>query len=289
MTLLDMQRVFSRLLTDGEFQRAFVAGDESAWAPYELSERELRSLRGLKWDWVNLHSHLLAHGRMEMALKGLPLTQGLVQDQLHKHLDRYCQEYPPVPEAASAVYIEANRMTQFIGRLAAEGLLRPAWAAEVAEYERVMLVLSITAEAADSAAVVAALNGQPDGPAVELTDVVPVAGAHTHVASFRYPLVDILPLLDSGVLPTDVHPADRPLMVLFHKVAGTHQTQTMKINPATAALLELCDGERTVREIVDRLVGTYGSGVERGAVTVLDRLRAAGVIGLRKGAWVCAA
>jgi hypothetical protein len=238
---------------------------------------------------VGLHSHLLAHGRLEMALKGLPLTQGLVQDQLHRHLDRFCREHPPVPEAESAVYIEANRMARFIGRLVAEGALEPAYAAEVAEYERAALVLSITAEAADSAAAVAALNAGAGGPAVELTEVVPVAGPHTHVGTFRYPLVDILPLLDSGVLPTDVVPADRPLMILFHKVAGVHQTQTMKINPATAALLELCDGERTVREIVDQLVGAYGPGVESGVVTVLDRLRAAGVIGLRKGAWVCAA
>jgi len=289
MTLLDMQRVFSRLLTDDEFQRAFVAGDESACATYDLSEPELHSLRGLTWEWVGLHPHRLAHGRMEMALRGLPLTRRLVQDQLHEHLDRYRREYPPVPEAASAVHTEAHRMSQFIGRLVAEGALEPAWVAEVAEYERVMLVLSSTAEATRSAAVVAALNAPADGPTAQRSDVVPVAGPHTHVGSFRYPLADILPLVDSGVLPADVRPAARPLMILFHQGSRTGRTETMKINPATAAVLELCDGERTVREIVHRLVGTFGPGVERGALTVLDRLRAAGVIGLRKGAWACVA
>jgi len=289
MTLLDMQRVFSRLLTDSEFQRAFVAGDDSVYADYALTERELHSLRGLKWDWVGLHSHLLAHNRVELAFKGLPLTAGLIHEQVHRLLDRFCREHPPTPEPESAVYIESNRMARFLARLAAAGELDPVWAAEVAEYERITVVLSLTAAAADSAAAVARLNATNTGPAAMLVEAVPVGGPHTHVGTFRYPLVDILPLLDSGVLPTDVVPTGQPLRILFHKVAGVHQTQTLKINNATATLLDLCDGQRTVRAIVDHLTGVHGPGVEAGVLAVLDRLRSIGVLGLRKGAWVCAA
>jgi hypothetical protein len=289
MTLLDMQRVFSRLLTDSDFQRRFVAGEDAVCAGYELTDRELTSLRGLKWDWVGLHTHLLAHNRMEMAFKGLPLTRELIHDQVHRLLDRFCRDHPPTPEAESAVYVETNRMARFLAELAAAGELDPVWAAEVAEYERVLVVLSITAASADSAAAVARLNATNTGPAAMLAEAVPVTGPHTHVGTFRYPLVDILPLLDSGVLPTDVRPDDQPLRILFHKVAGVHQTQTLKINTPTAALLELCDGRRTVRAIVDHLVESYGPGVEAGVLAVVDRLRTIGVIGLRKGAWVCAA
>jgi hypothetical protein len=63
----------------------------------------------------------------------------------------------------------------------------------------------------------------------------------------------------------------------------------LKINNATATLLDLCDGQRTVRAIVDHLTGVYGPGAEAGVLAVLDRLRSIGVLGLRKGAWVCAA
>src|SRR5437868_6529421 len=104
-----MQRVFSRLLTDKPFQQSFINGAVPPPAMYELTERELDGLRGLRWDRVGLHAELLAHGRLELALKVLPLTSVLLHDQLHGQIDRFCAEYPPVPQAASAVLVEATR------------------------------------------------------------------------------------------------------------------------------------------------------------------------------------
>jgi hypothetical protein len=289
MTLLDMQRVFSRILTDRDFHLAFAAGDESVCAPYDLTERELRSLRGLRWDRVTAHAHLLTHGRLDMGFMALPLTQRLVQDQMHAVLDRFCREFPPVPQAANTPLVEGTRLCEFIGRLVATGELRPAYVADVAEYERNAMVLSTSPEAADSAAAVAASNEWIGGWAGELTESVPFAGPHVRVAAFRYPLVELLPLLDKGETPTDVYPAERPLLILFHKVPGIHQVQTIKINSASAELLELCDGERTCREIVDLMIARLGPNAGTGALMALDRLLATGVLGMRKGSSVCAA
>lgn len=285
MTLLDMQRVFSRILTDPEFHRSFAADDPSACAGYQLTDRELSSLRGLRearWDWVRLHSHLLAHGRLEMGLKALPLTQLVLGERVHAELDRFCREFPPVPEADSTVVVEARRLCRFVARLAEEGALEPAWAVEVAEYERICVVLGGSPQAADSAAAVARRNTEVTGPAAEHPELVPVTGAHTHLAAFRYPLVELLPVLERGEVPADLAPADQPLLILFCKVPGVHQVQTSKVNRKTAALVRSCDGRRTVREVLDGAAGG-DPRVAAGAATVIDQLRAAGVLGLRTG------
>lgn len=289
MTLLDMQRVFSRILTDRDFHRAFVAGDESVCAPYDLTERELRSLRGLRWDWVGLHVDLLAHSRLEMALKGLPLTELVLHKQLHGHLDRFCREFPPVPEANSQLYVEATRLCRFIRRLTAEGTLTPAWGGEVATYEHTALTLSISTDAAESSAAAADLNARWSGSTGDLDAVIPVAGPHVRVVTFGFPLLDLLSRLDDGEVPEQVAPAERPLTIMFHKLPGVYPTQTAKINAPTAALLDLCDGDRTLRAVLDVLVDRFGPRVELGALTAVDRFREAGVLGMRKEAGTCAA
>jgi hypothetical protein len=134
MTLLDMQRVLSRILTDKGFQRSFIRGDEPRPGTYRLTDRELGSLRGLRWDRVGLHADLLALGRLELALRPLPLTSLLLHEQLHRQLDRFCTDYPPVPQAVSALYLEATRMGQFCLGLLREGVLQPGWAADVVRW-----------------------------------------------------------------------------------------------------------------------------------------------------------
>jgi hypothetical protein len=287
MTLLDMQRVLSRILTDKTFQQSFIEGDEPDSATYQLTERELRSLRGLRWDRVGLHTDLLAHGRLELALKGLPLTALLLHEQLHGQLDRFCAEYPPVPQPAGHLYLEATRLCDFAVRLFGEGVLRPTWAVDVVSYERTMLTLAISAEVAASAATVAELNEEwswqvLDWPPEDLGDFIPVGGPHVTVVSFSFPLPDLLPMLDDGAVPASVPQLEQPLLLLFGKVSRG-PVQMIKVNAAAAALAEACDGERTIAGVVDQLSRRFGPGVEAQAVGALGWLRENGVIGLRKG------
>lgn len=286
MTLLDMQRVLSRILTDKSFQQAFILGDEPRPATYQLSERELGSLRGLNWDRVGLHSDLLAHSRLELALKALPLTSLLLHQQLHGQLDRFCADYPPIPLPASQLYLEATRLCDFAIQLIGEGALRPGWAADVVAYERILLRLVHSDEAAASGALVAELNKAtlplvPDWPPVNPCDVVPVAGPHIMIASFSYPLPDVLPMLDNGEIPASVQPLERPLFLLFHKQPRV-PVAIIKVNVPTVTLVDACDGHRTVAAVAARLSRQFGSGTGQQAVAALGWLRDSGVIGLRK-------
>jgi hypothetical protein len=283
MTLLDMQRVFSRILTDKEFQRSFSKGEEPASATYQLTERELESLRGLRWDRVGLHAELLAHSRLELALKALPLTSLLLGKQLHEQLDRFCAEYPPTPQAASAVLVEATRLCDFASKLIGEGVLKPAWAADVIRYERILVALATSFEAAASAIRVTELNAEEGWPPSSPGDLVPVTGPHAEVAWFSYPLPDLLPVLQDGGVPDDVRPLERPLLILFHK-SPRGPVQVVRINEATAVLIESCDGDRTIAGVAERLSCWFGPSAETRArvIAAIGWLRDNGVAGLRK-------
>lgn len=283
MTLLDMQRVLSRILTDKAFQQSFIEGDEPDPAAYRLTGRELSSLRGLRWDRVGVHAELLAHGRLELALKSLPLTRLLLSAQLSEHLDRFCAEYPPAPEAASHAWTEGSRLCDFATKLIGEETLRPSWAADLVRYERILLALATSAEAAASAIGVSELNDEQPGPGPGWPpeQLVPVTGPHVVVASFSYPLVDLIRMLQDGHPPISVPRLERPLLLLFYK-APRGPVRTVRINEPTAALINSCDGDQTITGVTDLLSARFGAGIQAPAAASLGWLRENGVVAFRK-------
>jgi len=283
MTLLDMQRVLSRILTDKAFQRSFIEGDEPDPAAYRLTGRELSSLRDLRWDRVGLHAGLLAHGRLELALKSLPLTRLLLHEQLYEQLDRFCAEYPPTPEAASHAWSEGSRLCDFVTRLIGEEVLRPDWAADLVRYERILLALATSAEAAASAVRTSERNDEQAGPEPgrPSAHLVPVTGPHVEVASFGHPLVELIPMLQDGHPPISVHRLERPLLLLFHK-APRGPVRIVRINEPTAALITSCDGDQTITGVMDLLSAQFGPGVQARAAASFDWLRENGVVTFRE-------
>jgi hypothetical protein len=273
MTLLDMQRAFSRLLTDKEFRQAIEAGDDAVWAPYELTPVEVDGLRGLRWDRVNLHSELLANGRMELALRVLPLSGTVLHEPLHHLVDRFCAEFPPVPQPDGTLFVEAERLCEFLIRRIDEGTLGQPWVRDVVIYERTLMRLGSRSEAWASATRVAALNAALDPSTVDIDGLVPVIGPHTELLELRYPLPDLVARLEAGEVPGQVEPLDRPMLYV----------RTLRVNEPTAALVRACDGVRSVAAVLDLLRRKFGADVDQGALAVLDRLRELGVIGLRKG------
>jgi hypothetical protein len=285
MTLLDMQRVLSRILTDRAFQDAFIAGADPP-ASYALSAPELRSLRGLRWDRVSLHTSLLAHGRLELALKALPLTTRLLESQLYERLDRFCAEYPPVPQPGSTLYLEATRISAFALGLLRAGVLQPGWAADVIVYERTLLTLALSEEAGASASRTADLNmehsqAEPGQFPGNHGDFVPVAGPHAEVISFSYPIPDLIAALQAGGMPGNVQ--QETTRILFHK-APRAPVHVVRISTGTVALLEACDGSRTVAGVLEELSGRFGSGIDRQALAAMGWLRENNVICLRETA-----
>jgi hypothetical protein len=270
-----MQRVLSRLLTDQDFGRRLLADDPAAWAPYELSPVELQSLRELRVHRKRIVAHAgnLAHARLELALKGLPLSAGLLDEQLHHHIGRFCREFPPEPRDDGALLVETGRLVAFALRLLEEGALGPPYARDVLVFEQAVVNVQTTPAACDSAAWIAALNARPL-PGGDLRDLLPVCGPHVVVRTFRYDLPELLPSLIRGEPPAGAEPLERPLHLLILKRTGRPYAQTLQVNLATAALLGACTGNRTVGELLADVEGAAGDvRIEDFALDTLRRLR----------------
>ncbi|MDF5753227.1 hypothetical protein [Spongiactinospora sp. TRM90649] len=287
MTLLDMQRAFSRMLTDQTFQRGFMLGEPAALAAYDLSDAELSSLRGIDRDRLALQARLLADSRLELALGALPLTSLLLHHDLHDHVERFCGEFPPVPEANGAMIVEAERLCAFAVRLLREGTLTPGWAEDVVEYERIVLDLSTSPAAWEGAATVALLN-EAAGPlsAGDLPGLVPVTSTNVRLATFSHDLAAIVPELEDGRVPERVERLARPQYLLFVKRPAAVLVRRLRVNAATAALIEAGDGVRTTEEVladVARAVGApaLAPDARSAALATLLSLRELGAVGFR--------
>ncbi|WP_431924397.1 hypothetical protein [Micromonospora wenchangensis] len=245
MSLLDMQRAFSRLLTDPHFEREFFGEDAEAPSGYDLTERELDSLRRMDRKRLRLHAGNLAHARMGLALKSAPLSALVLHGQLDRHLVRFCREYPPAPAAESAVILATTRLCDFAERLFADGELRPAYAWDLLRYEKHLLVQGFGTASCHDAAEFARRPAPPE----LLGDCVPITGAHVLVDHFRHDLTALLPRLQAGEVPEDAPPLAEPMRMMFVKRPLKALVQTCRINAGMESVWLRCDGTRTVDDI----------------------------------------
>jgi hypothetical protein len=275
VTLLDMQRALSRMLTDQEFRRTFRAGHPAALQGYRLTERERDCLLALRWDRVALHAELHGYSRMSLGLKALPCSHLAIGDRVTDLVDRYCAEYPPAPEAGGAAVVEAERVGEFLTRLVDAGSLGPAWLGDLLRYEQALLRVGSTYRSWESARRVAELGGRPS----ERLDGVPVAGPHVTVLAFDHPVLDLVADLEAARVPGPVPPLGSPLWLMLSK-APDSLVRTAQTNEATAELIRACDGRRTVSEVVSLLSARLGGAVGAAVLAILDQLAAWGVVGV---------
>jgi hypothetical protein len=274
VSLLDMQRTLSRILTDPEFRTAFQADPGAAAAGYALGPAELASLAALPWPRMGTQAGMLAHNRLGLALKAFPLAGRLLYEPVHRSLDEFCREYPPTPATGNAMLAEADRLLAYAQRLLIEGRLDPPWLGDVLRYELTTTRLGLTAVAPP-----AFVDSEPDP-----GGLVPVVASGTVVLSFGYDVVDLVARLTDGETPDDARPARPPQRVLFAKQAGSGAVGHFRVGTSTATLIGLCTGQTTVDTVLDLLAERLGaprSAVQPAALRTLTDLCRHGAIALR--------
>jgi hypothetical protein len=282
MTLLDLQRALSRILTDSAFRAAFQADPRTTAGGYALDESEFAALTGLPWRRIRVQADALAHNRLGLAFKAFPLAGRLLHDQMHERLDRFCRAHPPTPTRGPAMLAEADRLLAYAAPLLADGRLRPYWAADVLRYEHAMTTLAVSEDAYADAARIAEL-GRAAVPE-DLSGQVVVVGSHAVVRAFDHDVANIVARLEAGTADESLVPAQAPRRILFVRSATGLLVQRYAVNPATACLLDACRGETPVADLLDRLAERLRRPrtlVEPVALAALGRLRGLGVVGLR--------
>lgn len=252
MSILEMQRVLTRVFTSEEFRQSFLADAEAACGAYDLTARELKSLKALDGERVGNYALILREVRFELALRAFPLTQSLLPDDFHKFAGRYVREYPPTTTTGAAMFREATTLYRFVLKLAEEGELNVPYLRDVMKYEKNLFSVGNRLEASLSANACSEANAvlPPDFTERAIGHLRPLKGAHVETGSFGYDVLALISQLSRGEEP---RLSEERTYVLFHKVPGDQGVKVSKINAATRDLIGLCDGTRATAEVISEL------------------------------------
>jgi hypothetical protein len=280
VTLLAVQQVVSRVLTDPVFRESFFREPESASVAYPLSERELASLVRLDQARVGASAEMLLRDRVEFALSAFPASALILRPLMAELAPRLAREFPPVPTEDPRLEREGERFATLVLGLLAAGELGPEYLGDVVVFERAMSHLWNSEEAWRSAEELALLARlQPSSPSADdVLASVPRLGEHVTVGVFDYDVVDLTDRLTRGEVPES--PPRQPTIIVLTRAVDGSGIRRQRVNGLTRDLLSLCDGTRTGQAVVGELAGR--ASAER-TVAVLCRLREGGVVGLTAG------
>lgn len=287
MSLLDMQRVFSKILTNDRFRSDFIADPERVCSVYDLESSEIKSLVSLDMSVVAKYAMMLKESRVSLALEALPVTSLLLGHDVHAISERYAQECPPVPASSSPMFNEARMFQQYLLGLVDSGELKTKYVREVSTYEMTLFFLANDVSCSETAKAftrdnAGAADADLDGEALKLK---PLRGQHARLVTFRYNIVELMPMIANGESP-DV--PEQATHMLFYKIPHEVGVKTNRVNGPTKDLLELCDGTRSVESLLSELSGRYGvkteaakAKLEAGCLAALRQLVQTSVVTLR--------
>lgn len=267
MSLSNMQSLLGRILTDEQLRNAFFKSPERVFDGYELTQREMESLRKLDAHRLSFYTSDLKRRRIDIALKAFPMTKFLVSDEINQFVAAYCQQFPPTLDSAVPALREQIRFYQFLLQLIADGKLRSKYLEDILEYEKNLFFIGNSVEASRSASEFARANRSlPDDFTMELIwNLKPTRGAHVEASSFTYDVIELVSYLSGREVP---ELAPKATYLLFSKIPNELGVRTSKINRATLDLVLLCDGARTTGAILSKLVGANDLEMERDGATL---------------------
>lgn len=132
-TLAAKQLLLARLYTDVAFRGRYFAEPELVGSEFQLAPDSSRELADSCRNDVARFARSLQHKRMNEATKLLPLTCRALKRNLGRLFLSYA--VTPPPPSINKPRADAEGFAAFLAAVAAQGKLRPAWTAELAQYE----------------------------------------------------------------------------------------------------------------------------------------------------------
>lgn len=263
MSLLEMQRVFCRVLTDDAAREAYLAGPSAFLGPFDLTPRERAALERMNVSRLQMYSRMLINGRIQLALKALPHAKTfLPADFYPRYGPRYAREHPPdVDHGSSPMLRELRRLAGFIEGLVAEGALTHPQLLDALHYDATLFTLGndLSTYAAVRAFEVRVRARGTAG----LLEARLTRSPGVIVQTFTQGLIG-----HDGAPAPGATPEPKTVVILFQKRSGTVRTNVHLINAPTERFLERCDGTHTLLAVAETLCG--------GSPVALDRCIALG-------------
>ena len=282
MPLPELQAVLARILTDGPARRRFLdVGSDGPIPPelagYGLSPLEWSQLRAIPRDRLELYSQLLLNKRLDKLAEMLPWTWFLLGKDLGRLVGLYTRDCLPTSIR------KLEEAESFCGYLFENApLVRPPYVLEVARYELTLARLALRPYVPPNQGRTPVLEGTKWR---DLPDVSCIPTENATPLDFDYDLELILSFAQRSEHPPELLP--RKTTVLFCTRPEGAAPRTFGLQAAAAELLDLCDGRRSLRDIVTESVSRHSpttngddETLQDACISVLNRFLSDGVLEL---------
>jgi len=271
MSLLAVQTALARLYTDSLFRARFFANPGEGCHGMGLTAMEQRQLAALDRRQVERFARSLQQKRLDLARELLPGTARVMGDRFAEAFFRYCEAQPSALERVEEAKAFAGCLRESV-RGHGSDPAPPGYFTDLLTCEQVGLdvlyapadgwhrspgvetpVCTYETHVGGSGAFEPGLPARSEGSArspQNLPGAHPQLTSRAQVAAFQYDMEVLYPKVLSG--EGEAAPPD-PCFILIGKVRGALRVRLKRINDATARLLMLCDGRRTLAAIVDEV------------------------------------
>ncbi len=282
MPLSELQAVLARILTDEPARRRFLDVGRDGPIPseldgYGLSLPEWLQLRAIPRDRLELYAQLLRNKRLEKLAEMLPWTWFLLGKDRSRLVGLYTRDHLPttirkLEEAESfCTYLHENA-----------SLVNPPYVPEVARYEITLARLVLRPYVPPSQSCI------PELESMEWRDLPAVSCIRTENATlldFDYDLELILSFAQRSEHPPELLPCQTTVLFCTRRDGGAPRSYGLQA--AAVELLSLCDGRRSLRDIVRESVSRNSPGangddetLRNACISVLNKFLSDGVIEL---------
>ena len=269
---IDFQRAFARILSEPEINQRFLKDPLKTGAELGLDAEQVAAIESVGLPRLHDFAENLASKRFGLIAKVCPATHALVErrGRLLELAKRFLRANPPhlSEQYSSRTIRDGYWFLEMLHQMDEEGALNDPLLADVARFERAMLLVSTDLAALESSqAFWDAAQERPDMSYDEMLASQPRLGLHTRIEAFQSDITEVIRALGSQQPLPEL--SSQPVIMLFSKQPGWRNISYAKINARTRELLERCDGISSCRQIIAGLL--RDELVEKNAETFAER------------------
>jgi hypothetical protein len=267
MSIAEMQACLARLYVDEAFRKLFYL-DPATLDEYRLTDKEAAAVRGIDRAMLEYYAASLKNKRRGRIERAYPVLFALDQAELTHYYSRYYQLY--TSRAGQLPQQDVLDFGMFVEESVVGADHMPPYTADIARYER--LYYQVRFAPRFCAATASAAQAAPHR--ITADDDVPFLRDGIEIADFEYDVAELEERLHAGGAAPDARDLVRaPSTIAFRPSTSTSATKMLRLNGATRAVLDRCDGSRTVAAIAAELEAALGGrNLGPDIAAVLDRL-----------------
>jgi hypothetical protein len=263
-----MQACLARLYTDDVFRNLFYLDQNTVLDRYVLTDDECIAIKGINQKMLNFFASSLKEKRKKRIRSAYQALFRLNNEIIHRCYNRYYELYPV--RSALSQQDEILQFGQFMEETFTGFDALPLYARDLARYEHIIASMSLPQffEKRDSR------------PRKERREILssdrPAIREGVDVETFVYNVAAIHEALLNNEEPQEINPGEYYILFLRNPSFGP---KYFSISHGTKTLLDRCDGNITLREVVDKLQMQYGDNSLTNSILALtNQLLVLGII-----------